>query len=266
MKLLVSGCSFSAGAEITHTDSNGVYCQFKDAEWLWPNDIKNRMGYELHNIAMPGNSNDKIIRSTVEWLEHNGHEDTAVIVQFSSPYRLELYNELINDYVNYCTTGHLVQDTPEGKPKLGTSISLFDHHTDNIITQDQLDRNKLHKKTILALSDMLRFVWNDENIQHQFLMKALFMHDYLSNKNIPYIFTSMSGSSNPLQQQRELELQPIKTLYTRMLLNMVDYSKWMMPMTSFMGNNTLLDGHPNETGNRLIADNVEKTLLQILQG
>lgn len=72
MKILVNGCSFTSGEE---------------SPIAWPQLIPNTV-----NIAVPGASNDYIVRSTVEYIMSN-EKPTHVIVAWTSPNRIEISNK-----------------------------------------------------------------------------------------------------------------------------------------------------------------------------
>ena len=64
MKLLVNGCSFTGGNDNIH-DENGNLNPTPDYVW------SNHTGVDTTNISIAGNSNDKIIRTTLEHLKQN---------------------------------------------------------------------------------------------------------------------------------------------------------------------------------------------------
>ena len=69
--ILINGCSFTAGEE---------------SPVAWPDLIANTV-----NIAVPGASNDYILRSTVEYVD--SHKVDYAIIAWTSPARLELSNK-----------------------------------------------------------------------------------------------------------------------------------------------------------------------------
>ena len=69
--ILVNGCSFTAGEE---------------SAVAWPDLIADTV-----NIAVPGASNDYILRSTVDYVD--SHDVDYVIVAWTSPNRIELPNK-----------------------------------------------------------------------------------------------------------------------------------------------------------------------------
>jgi hypothetical protein len=265
MRLLVSGCSFSAGADLEHViggeTAEDIIFKRKTEGFLWPNLISDANGYELHNISVPGNSNDKITRSAIEWIEKNGATDTIAIIQFSSPYRHEFFSSQFSDYVNYCTNSNSVSLTL-GSVKISSDDILYDCHTDNSSNNDKLQVSKMQQKSLLAISDMLKYVWNKENLQIKFLQNVLFLQNYLKDMGIPYLFTSMSIESHPVQMMKDLSPQRLD--YTRILRNAVDLDKWTQSMTSVGLHNTFDDGHPSYKGNQLIANHIQEHLTRII--
>lgn len=265
MRLLVSGCSFSAGANLTHVEDGKTYedliCDKKDEGFLWPNLIADANDYELHNISIPGNSNDKIIRQTLEWLEKNGTEDTIAVIQFSSLYRKEFYSDLMKEHINYCTSGNSVYETFDGARILNHDL-LYDGHADNTYIQDKLDNSKMHQKTLLALSDMLKYTWNKNNLQIFYLQNVLFLQNYLKNAGVPFLFTSMSTGSNALQMANDTSGFTVD--YVRLLMKLVDLDNWAQPLTIASQTHCFEDGHPNVEGNNRIAQYIQPELDRIL--
>ena len=264
MRLLVSGCSFSAGADLVHIvdgeTAEDLHCPSKDEGFLWPNLISDSSDYELHNISLPGNSKDKIIRQTVEWLEKNGTDDTIAVIQFSSIFRHEFYSDLVADYINYCT-GECVFETREGARFLNNNF-LYDSHVDNAYLQNKIEDNKMHQKSLLAVSDMLKYTWNKNNLQIEYLQKVLFLQNYLKDAGVPYLFTSMSIGSNVLQMMNDVA--GISVDYMRILMGLVDLDNWAQPLTSASVDHRFEDGHPNQEGNQLIASYIKEELTRIL--
>ena len=56
--------------------------------------------HTVNNIAIGGNSNDKIFRTSVEELDKNFYD--LVIIQWTAIHRKERYSDRIKNWVNFC--------------------------------------------------------------------------------------------------------------------------------------------------------------------
>ena len=109
---------------------------------------------------------------------------------------------------------------------------------------------------------MLKYAWNKENLQIDFLQKVLFLQSYLKDRGVPYVFTSMATGTNPLYMANDI--LATKVDYIRTLRNMIDFDNFIPPLTTFSKDNNFDDGHPNEKGNQLIASNIQEHLDKLL--
>ena len=66
MKLLINGCSFTGGNDVIHNEFGDLV---DTPDYVW----SNHTGVQSTNLAIAGNSNDKIIRTTLEHLKQNTH-------------------------------------------------------------------------------------------------------------------------------------------------------------------------------------------------
>jgi len=93
MKLFVNGCSFSHGHNLTDDLS---------PKWVWPYLMSDFD--EVANYAWEGGSNDRILRTTLDFF--NTIDDTSewlAVIQWTDPYsRTELYDEESDTYIGYC--------------------------------------------------------------------------------------------------------------------------------------------------------------------
>jgi hypothetical protein len=97
--LVTNGCSYSAGA-----------CMYTgDDEEVKKNQNKNRFSKKLSeklnceeiNLARPGGSNDRIFRTTFDWIQENKEKvkDTLFIIGLTAFARVDLYDKKKNRYL-----------------------------------------------------------------------------------------------------------------------------------------------------------------------
>lgn len=97
MLLLANGCSHTAGAEIEYEWQDNCY------EKAYPSICSKELGWDTVNLAVSGASQERIIRTTVDWVGTNYkyHKNTElyVIIMWSGPARTEFFSEKINDFL-----------------------------------------------------------------------------------------------------------------------------------------------------------------------
>lgn len=88
MKLLTNGCSFTWGGGL---DQEPFCLSDKERQAVvWPHKLGELLGADVSNLAVGCGSNQRIFRTTFEWLLVNElTEDDIVIVQFTEPSRYE---------------------------------------------------------------------------------------------------------------------------------------------------------------------------------
>lgn len=87
--LLFNGCSYTKGSELEGIDHD---CEYRDRH-RYSHVISERLEKTYDNISVAGNSNDRIVRETLEWFNAGNTCDLAIIqwteisrVEYISPY------------------------------------------------------------------------------------------------------------------------------------------------------------------------------------
>ncbi len=85
--LVVNGCSFT-------------YCQGLQSPLTegWPNLLAEKLNIPLVNLASPGAGNDRIVRTTIEYLYNNPLPNPLYVIVFSHSSRREEFYKDIKDY------------------------------------------------------------------------------------------------------------------------------------------------------------------------
>lgn len=156
MILYVNGDSNSAGAELDNL------------QHAWPNILASRLNVDLINQAKGGSSNDKILRTTVEFLDNLTHSDLFVIIGWTSWEREEWQYQ--DQYYDVNAGGH---DT---LPPV-----LQEQYKHWVVDQGPTAQSKksmlMHDK-IYQLHQQL----NNQHIKHVFFNALMpFQHNVLSN-------------------------------------------------------------------------------------
>ena len=126
--LLANGCSHTAGSEID------FYMQEECKEKAWPNKLGELENYDVVNIAHPGASNERIRRTTIDWiikntqLQHNYDKDNLVVILMWSGFdRFEEWNSRLKTFVSSQSDSFYDDKLPEFKDyaKLKTVINTW---------------------------------------------------------------------------------------------------------------------------------------------
>ena len=147
MKLLVNGCSFTGGNDVVHNEE-GLLAPIPDYVW------SNHTGVDTTNIAIAGNSNDKIIRTTIEHLKQTDDYD-GVIIQWTALYRLERYIEQYDVWGNICNKINVLHKEVVNLQNMISGLhTKVDQYNKNI--EEMNDRLEKHIKFIDDTYDGLR--------------------------------------------------------------------------------------------------------------
>lgn len=99
--ILVNGCSHTAGSEID------FYMQDECKHKAWPAHLGQLLGQDVVNIAQAGAGNERIGRTTMEWLIKNIQiqktyqpEDVTVVIMWSGFDRFEEWNDRLKSFVS----------------------------------------------------------------------------------------------------------------------------------------------------------------------
>lgn len=116
MILLANGCSKTAGSEIEY------YMQEECKERAWPKHLGSMLGCDVVNLAEVGSCNERIKRTTIEWLIKNTEiqnkynpKDITVILMWSGFDRFEEWNSRLNRFVSSQSDSFYDEKLPEYK-------------------------------------------------------------------------------------------------------------------------------------------------------
>ena len=162
MKLLVNGCSFSAGSTMQG-----------NVPWIWPMIISENFS-EVHNISKAGGSNDRILRTTMNFCKKN-MEDYLVIIQWTSTFRHEYYS---NQY------GWLNITCNVGDSNVTQLINESNKHNNSIEVTDEKGNIITNEFMLDALNDEMLYLTSINDYNVRYLRNVLTLQYFLEKKNI----------------------------------------------------------------------------------
>ena len=268
MRILISGCSFTAGDLVIHHPETGLIIDNEQPTWV--EHLTRVFNADVNNVALGGNSNDKICRKAFEELydpTDPGYD--YVIIQWTALHRQERYSAMIKEWVNFCNTGKVKIDNPYSKVS-DKITSLYDWHTDDAKYTDDTTANigleRTFDLTNKAMTAELMYGKSIQDFRIEYFKTVLTMQQALQQRNIPYLFTSMANGTHIPTIARGgnifdgFSVDDALCEYERELLKEIDMGRWTtVPMTHMMEGNQVShdDSHPNPYGHKLIYKHIK---------
>jgi len=247
-KLFVNGCSFTAGNGEVHTADGSLA---PPLDYVWANQIPEVES--VTNLAISGGSNDRILRTTMEYFNSLANcTDYVAVIQWTSPLRFERFIPSCNAFAGFCNTSDKTLQQPTN-PR-------YSFNMDNAKHLEKLENNGLYTRLVDAASQVLLYGRSVNDYQINFYKKVILMQQYLDSKMIPYLFTSMSVANH-----LKLGTTALPTQYEIQLKNNADTTNWTdRSLSSYQAGNFISaeDKHPNEAGHKLIGNEIYKELQQ----
>ena len=228
MKLLANGCSFT------------------DGDNTWPQQlVENGMFVEVHNLSMAGGSNDRIVRTTLDFCSKNDMSNYMAVIQWTSLFRKEYYNANLKEWIGGTTV--LNNNSPED---LSMAVTVEKGSTTR-------DKDLVHISNA-ATEDMM-YLQSITDYRLSTLKNILILQNYFEQHNIKYLFTSMGPDSHIAGNMFTHMYSPQKQPIIHILESAVNKNNWTKLSIANMLNNDLEyiisqdDTHPNEKGHKLLA-------------
>ena len=173
--LVTNGCSFVFGDGLGNTEEHFKY--------RFSNLLSNKLLCEDINLSKTGASNDRIFRTTFDWVENNKDKckDTLLILGLTDPSRVEFYLNEINQYVD----SHLssLGDNHIGPMEGDTGIKVPTH-----ITSLKTGRDRVLKWLMFYLQYFYSDKERVEKIKREITLLLLYLKE---NKIDLIIFNSL---------------------------------------------------------------------------
>jgi hypothetical protein len=237
--LLFNGCSFTNGSELQGKENNFEFRRLNRFSHV----ISEKTGKTYDNIAIGGNSNDRIARTTIEWFEAGNSCDLAII-QLTLISRYEFISKYAAHPVNFAP---------------GANIPMMWE------VDGKIENKKDYNDAKDAYESYYKYSYNDNIGLYNFYKNLFLLEQFFEKNNIPYYFIKLAGDRGWLDSSD-------KTVYWRSMcqhtyssipaingtilelddkLNFTkDYSKEGYP--------ALNGKHPSVLGHQKIADYVIK--------
>lgn len=236
MKLVANGCSFTYG----HKDSENYVAP----DWVWPslfNDTKQFTS--TINLAVEGASNDRVVRTSIEYFEKNKGIDlnnTILVVQHPTPNRGEWFNIANKLWIGYVTT---MEDV-----LYDISMSYY--------TKNDLDKIQIDTKTERKVFEQYKlFVESDITEVIKYFKNIILLQTYCKQKGIKLLQVGLSARCLPRFHFKKSRDSIANNIFCKELYKMIDESiicdRFLTDIAK--GNEeSPHDGHPNEVGHDLI--------------
>lgn len=260
MKLYANGCSYTGGHISGHDNNSSL---IPPQSFTWPY----QMGIEdVFNNGRAGASNDRILRTTMQYFNENSAEDYVAIIQWTSPIRFERFFPLFNCWAEYCNTSTIEvnRKLKENKHNMGYSLHVDNENVQRKFFKESIEHDKYNLQETATKVLMYAKEINDYLID--FYKTVIIMQHFLESKNIPYLFTSMSFFNHLKKDEIYNGIDKFEinsTPYERNLYETLNQSVWNNePISSLAKDNVVseTDLHPNEAGHKIIAGSLISTL------
>lgn len=182
--LFVNGCSIAKGSRI-HSEP-GVWCGDKKR---FSKLLSDKLECEEINIARAGCSNDRIIRTTFDWVENNQDKlnNTLCIIGLTELSRMELWDNTGNDYL---------QIMPNNLKGMLESEELYDAVGEHF--------SKLPKKENLMnyFNFYFKYIYNEVELKERLQRNVKLLLSFCKSKGLDDIifFNSMGDHTDKLKQ------------------------------------------------------------------
>jgi len=233
MKLVANGCSFTEGHK---NKANN-----QPPDWVWPSYFKQASEIsEVENLAKEGASNDRIVRTTLEYFNKNSKNDTILIIQHTTPNRKEWYNTDHKMWMGYVNNeDNILYDLK--------TVKYTADDIDMLRNDTATQRKIIHQYKGLVESDITETINYFKNI--------ILLQNFCKNNNIPCLHIGLSARCLPRFYFKESKETIANNEYCKQLYNMIDQSifcdKFLTDICRGYEESPT-DGHPNEAGHELI--------------
>lgn len=264
MKLYVNGCSYSWGGGMYdihyHSESNPDEINFLSIHKKHPSNTERLQKVYSHhlgkllkadeviNLSMGGGSNERIVRTTLDFYTNKllKNEDVTNyfnVIQWTSVDRIEMYDDVLDGTV------YMLPNAVVFEPKsLSYTFTAEGHKRIIELLSDR--RDEYYKKFM-----------SKKTIVDKTFLQITTLGTFFERHNIPYLFCSM----NPSTTMEYFKDEPEKMKYLNKfnwLDSIIDKSA-ITVYTGAPGNTQYLckSGHPNEYGHIEISNGLYKWII-----
>jgi hypothetical protein len=229
MKLFANGCSFTWGGGLYPSlyDQHGILDYHNPTptnkhrlERVWPAHLADLLGAEeCVNLSMGCGSNDRIVRTTMDFFSQNTDTDWLVIIQLTQPHRFEYWDEQHQTWVM----------------NIPNSVKLEKNITANDTCEHIRFRDSVYVHT------------NDRTYAQKYWTQVIGLASFLSNRNLNYKFIN-------LVKNFDVHLEEYQRQYLSSNVNWLNDNYMDTIGSLFSGQD---DGtHPTVEGHKEIAQSI----------
>ena len=265
MKLLVNGCSYSWGGGLyslhynKDSDPDKIGLLYVDIKHPTNNE-RLRKVYSHHlgkllkadtvyNISMGATSNERIVRTTLDFftkkiINNEKVTDHFAVIQWTSVDRIEVYDDILEGMVHMLPSGVIFESDD-----LSKTFTAEEH---KVLVDDILSKKQnLYYKNFMS----------PKQVVNKTFQQILILGHFFEKHNIPYLFCSM----NPVTIMEYFKDEKDKMKYINRFkwLNSTLTKSTITIYTGDPGNTELLcnTGHPNEKGHLEIANGLYQWII-----
>lgn len=171
------------GRKSNHVDRNCRYA----LENGWPALLSKQLGYDLANISREGSSNDRMVRTTLQYLAKHGHRDTLVIIGWSQPSRREV---------------HIDSEITETPLHTGEQITGYKSF---LVNQNDIVNSPLGRDPLLIrwAKNYTRYGWDETESYMRYYSQILLLSAYLDQNEIPYLYFNTIHNTHAWQTRQK---------------------------------------------------------------
>ena len=174
--LVINGCSFAAGAMLDNTNKE-----------RYGRLISNKMNLEEINLALHGGSNDRIFRTSYDWIQRNKKncKNTLMIIGLTETFREELYSVKTKKYTKFQYANlDTKQDIDDFKDISGIK-----------------DYNKVKQYLEYRFLNFVDELYFKENLRRNIVL----LHNYAKSNNIDVVFFDALKDDGNFEEQHRYE-------------------------------------------------------------
>jgi hypothetical protein len=179
--LLANGCSHTAGAEIEYETQDNCY------DKAYPKTCAEELGWGWVNLAVSGASQERIIRTTIDWVGRNyknySNSELYVVIMWSASSRTEFYSKSRRNYVQ------VVPGNDEVYKKQFTKAEYL-YYQSYVVLQNRSAQIAKWYNNVILLQSYLKSM----NIRYLFLNATEPLPEYAS---LPHLIRQIDNRKYP---------------------------------------------------------------------
>jgi hypothetical protein len=188
-KLIFSGCSYSQAGTDTHPHSN------------WTSLMKKIHGYDVHQLAVSGQSNESITKKVYDFVIKHNPKDCLIICQLTYTHRIGWWHSIANQWSDYQPNYiNVIPDIDEETDKV-TFVHTLDIRDENPTVM--FPKGNVTKKQYDELINMyltwLTYVYDEDEMFKYLLYRTDTLKSYVEQSGNKILFVYWPDIKNEFQ-------------------------------------------------------------------